>query len=62
MLHQAGYIRVVPETNIALVYENQPITASQIEEIESNNYTFENYGVLEIDENINLSEENQLEN
>lgn len=61
MLHEAGYIRVVPETNIALVYENQPITASQIEEIESNNYTFESYGVLEIDENINLSEENQLE-
>lgn len=32
-LHEVGFVRIVPETNIALIYENQIITDKQREEI-----------------------------
>lgn len=60
-LHEAGFVRIVPETKIALVYENQIITDEQREEVESNNYVFENYGVLNFQNDNNLSDEEQLE-
>lgn len=60
-LHEVGFVRIVPETNIALIYENQIITDKQREEVESNNFVFENYGVLDIENDNTLSNEEQLE-
>lgn len=57
-LHEVGFVRIVPETKIALIYENQVITDEQKYIVETNDYSFENYGVLEND---NTKEEKQLE-
>ncbi|OFO55291.1 hypothetical protein [Nosocomiicoccus sp. HMSC059G07] len=45
-LHEMGYVRVIPETEYALIYENQPLSEEQKELIESYNYKIEPYGVI----------------
>lgn len=60
-LHEVGFIRIVPETSIALIYENQTITDEQRDEVESNNFVFEKYGFIDIENNYDLSEEEQSE-
>lgn len=50
-LHEVGFVRVVPETQKALIYENQPLTDIQEElVIESQGFTFENYGEFKLEE------------
>lgn len=49
-LHEMGYVRIVPETEYALIYENQPLTDEQIERIKNYDYQMEPYGVIK-DEN-----------
>lgn len=49
-IHEMGYVRIVPETEYALIYENQPLTDEQIETIKNYDYQMESYGVIK-DEN-----------
>lgn len=51
-LHEMGYVRVIPETEYALIYENQPLSESQKDLIKSYNYKIEPYGVIKDDQEL----------
>lgn len=46
-IHKMGFVRLVPETKIALVYDNQPFSEFQKEKLEKGGFNIESYGTLE---------------
>lgn len=46
-IHEIGFIRVVTETDTALVYDNQPFSKEQKENLEKGGFKIESYGTLE---------------
>ena len=47
MLHQAGYIRVVPGTKVALINTDQRVTKEQEETLKKGSFHIESYDTLE---------------
>lgn len=60
-IHELGFIRLIPESETAMIYTNQPMTQEQKDIVEEIDFKYESYGIFNKDFSIEEEKTTDIE-